>query len=428
MFARNRRYDRARLLAEATRARQKGKAQKAVALYREILGAEPGNVDVHRRLAPLLARTRRHEEAWTSYRRAAEGLEQQGFVERAIGVYREAAHHMPRESAAWLLPVRETAAARRAFREVLGGRTRVFETITAMHRIGILRVLLPEFAHLECLVSHDPFHVYTVDHHSLVGVREIETLRSGALLESLPLLTGVARELAGIDLLVLSMLCHDIGKGRGGEHSQRGSLLMDEVSRRLGLNEDEAATCKFLVANHLYMSHLAQRRDIGDDALVADFFKIVRESLAARELLSAACGQAYVMLTLAKAIEGREALETAAIPAKRDITLDIIIRNVWGTKIPDVAVTEIRRPLLERAANPVATSARTIESSANFEEVIAAIFAVAATEIKLRKIGEEIKKTTRRVNAELRDAPVATRAASGSSRIRRRCRIRRVRM
>ena len=94
------------------------------------------------------------------------------------------------------------------------------------------------------------------------------------------------------------------------------------------------------------------------DALVADFFKIVRESLAARESLSAACGQAYVMLTLAKAIEGREALETAAIPAKRDITLDIIIRNVWGTKIPDVAVTEIRRPLLERAANPVATSAR----------------------------------------------------------------------
>jgi [protein-PII] uridylyltransferase len=130
---------------------------------------------------------------------------------------------------------------------------------------------LPEFAHLECLVSHDPFHVYTVDHHSLVGVREIETLRSGALLDGLPLLTGVARELAGIDLLVLSMLCHDIGKGRGGEHSQRGALLMDEVSRRLGLNEDEAATCKFLVANHLHMSHLAQRRDIGDDALVTEF-------------------------------------------------------------------------------------------------------------------------------------------------------------
>lgn len=135
------------------------------------------------------------------------------------------------------------------------------------------------------------------------------------------------------------------------------------------------------------------------DALVADFFKIVRQSLTARDQLAAACGEAYVMLTLAKAWEGREALEAAAIPARRDILVDIEIRNVWGTKIPEVAVTPVHRPVLERGQSPVATSARTMESTSNFEEVIAAILAVAATEIKLRKIGEEIKKTTRRVNA-----------------------------
>ncbi|MGQ0571978.1 MAG: V-type ATP synthase subunit D [Armatimonadota bacterium] len=135
------------------------------------------------------------------------------------------------------------------------------------------------------------------------------------------------------------------------------------------------------------------------DALVADFFKIVRESLAAREQLAAACREAYVMLTLAKALEGREALEAAAMSSRRDILLDIDIRNVWGTKIPEVAMAEVHRPLLERAQNLVATSARTIESTSNFEEIIVAILAVAATEIKLRKIGEEIKKTTRRVNA-----------------------------
>lgn len=135
------------------------------------------------------------------------------------------------------------------------------------------------------------------------------------------------------------------------------------------------------------------------DALVADFFKIVRESLAAREQLAAACREAYVMLTLAKALEGREALEAAAMSSHRDILLDIDIRNVWGTKIPEVAMAEVHRPLLERAQNLVATSARTIESTSNFEEIIVAILAVAATEIKLRKIGEEIKKTTRRVNA-----------------------------
>jgi V/A-type H+-transporting ATPase subunit D len=135
------------------------------------------------------------------------------------------------------------------------------------------------------------------------------------------------------------------------------------------------------------------------DALVADFFKIVRESLAAREQLAAACKEAYVMLAVTKAVEGREPLEAAALAARRDILVNIDIRNVWGTKIPEVAVTDVRRPLMERVANPVATSARTIESQANFEEVLSAILAVAATEIKLRKIGEEIKKTTRRVNA-----------------------------
>jgi predicted Zn-dependent protease len=102
LLGRKRPYDRARLFADASRAQRRGKAKKAVALYREILVAEPGDVTVHRRLAPLLARTRQDEEAWRSFRCAAEALLRQGFVERAIGVYREAAHHLPRESAVWL--------------------------------------------------------------------------------------------------------------------------------------------------------------------------------------------------------------------------------------------------------------------------------------------------------------------------------------
>ncbi len=135
------------------------------------------------------------------------------------------------------------------------------------------------------------------------------------------------------------------------------------------------------------------------DALVADFFNVVRQSLAARERLTAACEEAYVMLALAKAWEGREALEAAAMGDRRELLVDIAVRNVWGTKIPEVAVKEVRRTLLERGHNPVTTSARTVESAANFEEVLNAILEVAATEVKLKKIGEEIKKTTRRVNA-----------------------------
>jgi V/A-type H+/Na+-transporting ATPase subunit D len=135
------------------------------------------------------------------------------------------------------------------------------------------------------------------------------------------------------------------------------------------------------------------------DALVADFFNIVRASLAARERLTKACEEAYVMLALAKAWEGREALETAALADRREVLVDIELRNVWGTKIPEVSVKEIRRSLLERGHNPTTTSVRTVESASNFEDVLRAILEVASTEIKLTKIGQEIKKTTRRVNA-----------------------------
>ena len=102
MLRRQRHHDRSRLLSDAARAQRQGRPKKAVALYREILAVEPGDFDIHRRLAPVLARTRQREEAWASYRRAADGLVKQGFVERAIGVYREAAGLIPRECGVWL--------------------------------------------------------------------------------------------------------------------------------------------------------------------------------------------------------------------------------------------------------------------------------------------------------------------------------------
>jgi tetratricopeptide (TPR) repeat protein len=102
LFGRRRPYDRRRLLAEAAKAQRRGKLRKAIELYGRVLEVEPGNADLHRRLALLQARTRQGPEAWASYRRAAEGLAQQGFVERAIGVYREASDHFPREEGLWL--------------------------------------------------------------------------------------------------------------------------------------------------------------------------------------------------------------------------------------------------------------------------------------------------------------------------------------
>jgi tetratricopeptide (TPR) repeat protein len=100
-FRRKKPYDRSRLLKDAARARKKGRPQKAIALYRELLGMEPDNPDLHRRIAPLLAETRQSAAAWTSYRHAADRLVDQGFLEQAVGVLREASAHLPREPEVW---------------------------------------------------------------------------------------------------------------------------------------------------------------------------------------------------------------------------------------------------------------------------------------------------------------------------------------
>jgi [protein-PII] uridylyltransferase len=162
-----------------------------------------------------------------------------------------------------------------AMRGIVSGRALVADTLESMHELGVLRLVLPEFAHLDCLVSHDPYHTYTVDEHTLLAVREIERLANGEFSDERTLLSQVVRDVPQLELLYLGMLCHDVGKGHGDDHSGRGVPKMEAIAARLGLDEDETATCTFLVRQHLYMSFLAQRRDIRDDALVADFCRTV---------------------------------------------------------------------------------------------------------------------------------------------------------
>ncbi len=178
--------------------------------------------------------------------------------------------HLPCLAAARAAP---TVAA--AFLRILRARGHIAETLLEMHKLGVLKTLFPAFGRLEWLIAHDPFHIYTVDHHSLVGVRELEWLREGKFADAVPQLTEVMRELPQPELLMLGMMFHDVGKGDGHDHSGRGARMMADVADQLGCNEDERAACVFLVERHLLLSHLAQQRDIGDDRLVADFCRTV---------------------------------------------------------------------------------------------------------------------------------------------------------
>ena len=158
---------------------------------------------------------------------------------------------------------------------ILSGRQRVAETLEAMHRAGVLGAVIPEFGNLYARVLHDLYHIYTVDRHSLAAVRELERLRAGEFKDSNPLLTEVAREVTALPFIFLALVLHDIGKGHGHDHHERGALLTAEVSRRLGLDGEETDLVVFLVRNHLMMSQVAQKGDVDDERTVEEFARTV---------------------------------------------------------------------------------------------------------------------------------------------------------
>ena len=102
LLNRNKTYDRSRILGDAATARKRGKTKKALGLYLRVLEHEPGNPELHRRVAPLLAETKQNEPSLHSYRRAVEGLVKQGFMEQATGLYREALSYLPEDAELWV--------------------------------------------------------------------------------------------------------------------------------------------------------------------------------------------------------------------------------------------------------------------------------------------------------------------------------------
>jgi tetratricopeptide (TPR) repeat protein len=101
LFKRRVNYDRKLLLAEAERARAKGRRRRAIALYRRVLAVEPRNLQLNARLAPLLAQTRQYFDAWQSFRWVAAAHMSNKQAGEALAVYRQAVRCLPRQIEAW---------------------------------------------------------------------------------------------------------------------------------------------------------------------------------------------------------------------------------------------------------------------------------------------------------------------------------------
>jgi len=158
-----------------------------------------------------------------------------------------------------------------------------------MHRLGLLTEALPEFRSIDSLVVRDFYHRYTVDEHSLRTIEHLQDLGdcSDALGKHFsPLWKTVDRR----DLLILSLLLHDVGKGMPVENHVTGSLQGLEIaSDRLKLTPEEKAEVHFLIEHHLDMSATVQRRDIFDPATVSGFAATV----STQERLQRLCLMTY---------------------------------------------------------------------------------------------------------------------------------------
>lgn len=152
--------------------------------------------------------------------------------------------------------------------------------LRAMHRLGALTALLPEFRAIDCLVVRDFFHRYTVDEHSLIAIQNLAELRKFAPGDSARAATDpwkqrlaeIFSELERPDLLLFTLLLHDVGKGMAPPDHIVGSLeAADSACERLKMDSDERETVRFLIAAHLEMSATVQRRDIFDPETIRAF-------------------------------------------------------------------------------------------------------------------------------------------------------------
>ncbi len=158
-----------------------------------------------------------------------------------------------------------------------------------MQRLGLLTEVLPEFALIDSMVIRDFYHRYTVDEHSLRTIEHLQALANASDPRDLPFAT-LWKNADRRDLVVLSLLLHDVGKGMPCENHVSGSLTaLRTAAERLRLSPDDEAEVRFLIEQHLEMSATMQRRDIFDPAVILSFAAVVET----RERLQRLCLLTY---------------------------------------------------------------------------------------------------------------------------------------
>jgi [protein-PII] uridylyltransferase len=181
--------------------------------------------------------------------------------------------------------LRHNKAANDAFLNILLSDKNPEPTLRRMSEAGVLGKFIPDFGHVIGQMQFDMYHVYTVDEHTIFAIGILHGIITGKYTEEMPIASEIIHLVKSRRVLFLSVFAHDIAKGRGGDHSMLGEVIVRKLTRRFGFDAHETDSCAWLVRHHLLMSRTAFKRDLGDEKTIQDFVTAAQSPERLRLLL-----------------------------------------------------------------------------------------------------------------------------------------------
>jgi [protein-PII] uridylyltransferase len=177
----------------------------------------------------------------------------------------------------WLIDeeFRQNPRHHRLFLDVLRAPQGVTRTLKRMNTYGVLGLYIPAFGRIVGRMQYDLFHAYTVDAHTLFVVENLRRLALPRFDDELPACSAVMQQLEKPEVAYLAGLFHDIAKGRGGDHSELGSVDAEAFCLEHGMSRYDARLVAWLVQHHLLLSLTAQKKDLNDPNVVNGFARTV---------------------------------------------------------------------------------------------------------------------------------------------------------
>ena len=179
---------------------------------------------------------------------------------------------------------------RQTFLQILQQPQGITHALRLMNDTSVLGRYLWVFRRIVGQMQHDLFHAYTVDQHILMVLRNVRRFFMAEHTHEYPLCSQLASGWDKPWILYAAALFHDIAKGRGGDHSKLGCTEVRTFCRQHSIDKEDAKLVEFLVSEHLTMSHVAQKEDLGNPEVIARFAQRVGDErhLTALYLLTVA--------------------------------------------------------------------------------------------------------------------------------------------